>query len=378
MVRKRMFRRVITLLFAVGLIGADLSAASVEQAMKDVERLRGVTFTATVKQRKVERSDLPRLLREQIAKSLPYSIDDYVRILKALQLVDPKTPDLIGKMLELYQSQVLAFYDPHAHVYYAIKDLPPVMKGIGDAEVLQQAIAVHELTHALQDQRFHAGQREESLRRDSDAEMAYHSLVEGEASLVMMAWMLEKGGQSLDQAMKSDATMQWLADSAAGDKMVDPSTPRYFVESLKFPYFMGMKLCIEGYRRGGWKMIDKMHANPPRSTAELLDLDSYFKRLDGRADVRPAFDPTDKDALTVEHLGEFHWRFLAGDKVTGWVNDRVVVTRAGAVRADTQWDTPEHAAAFRDAYVAFLRGRGLEPRVTTDGARVHIDYETAR
>ena len=108
-------------------------------------------------------------------------------------------------------------------------------------------------------------------------------------------------------------------------------------------------------------------------------MDAYFKRLEGgRAEARPTFDPTEKDALTVEHLGEFHWRFLAGDKVTGWVNDRVVVTRAGGVRADTQWDTPEHAAVFRDAYVAFLRGRGLEPRVTTVLAHVHVDYESGR
>src|SRR5438045_3520728 len=177
MVRKRMSRRVFIVLFAVGLIGADLSAATLDRTMKDVERLRGVTFTRGVTQRKVNRADLPKLLREQIAKSLPYSIDDYVRILRALQLVDPKTPDLVGQMLKLYQSQVLAFYDPHTHVYYAITELPAVAKAAGSADVLQEAIAVHELTHALQDQRFHAGEREETLRRDTDAELAYHSLV---------------------------------------------------------------------------------------------------------------------------------------------------------------------------------------------------------
>src|SRR5688500_19630106 len=111
-----MFRRPFALLFALGLFGAELSAASLDKAMKDVERLRGVTFTGGVKQRTVDRADLPKLLREQIAKSLPYSTDDYVRILQTLQLVDPKTPDVLGRMLKLYQSQVLAFYDPHAHV----------------------------------------------------------------------------------------------------------------------------------------------------------------------------------------------------------------------------------------------------------------------
>lgn len=369
-----MFRRLSTLLFAIGLFGAELSAASLDKAMKDVERLRGVTFTGGVKQRTVGRADLPKLLREQISKSLPYSTDDYVRILRALQLVDPKTPDVLGKMLDLYEAQVLAFYDPHAHVYYAITELPAMAKAAGSADLLQEAIAVHELTHALQDQRFGAGEREEKLRRDTDAEMAYHALVEGEASLVMTAWMLEKAGQSLDDAMKSPTALDWLTDATIGDKFVDPDTPRYFSESLKFPYFNGMKLVVEGYKRGGWKMIDKMHANPPRSTSEILNLEAYFARLAVPSTPAPSFDPKSANALTVEHLGEFHWRFLAGDKIRGWVDDRVVVTRGGSVLAETQWESAERAAAFRDAYVAFLETRGLEPRASLDGNRVRVAY----
>ncbi len=374
-----MFRRVFSFVLVFAAASATLSAASLDKAMKDVERLRGVTFTGSVKQRTVERDDLPRLLREQIAKSLPYSVDDYVRILRALQLVDAKTPDVIGEMLKLYQSQVLAFYDPQTHVYYAISELPAVAKAAGSPDMLQQAIAVHELTHALQDQRFHAAEREEKLRSDTDAELAYHALVEGEASLVMMAWMMEKSGQKLDEAMKNPETMKWLTDAAAADKFVDPDTPRYFVESLKFPYFDGMKLVVEGYRRGGWAMIDKMHANPPRSTSEILHLDAYFARLAGRPGFSPAnFDSKSDNALTVEHLGEFHWRFLAGDAVSGWVDDRVIVNRDGSVVADTRWESAERATAFRDAYVAFLRGRGLEPRVTVDGARVRVAYDSVR
>lgn len=369
-----MFRRLSALLFALGLFAAELSAASLDKAMKDVERLRGVTFTGGVKQRTVDRADLPKLLREQIAKSLPYSTDDYVRILRTLQLVDPKTPDVLGQMLDLYQSQVLAFYDPHAHVYYAISELPAMAKEAGSAELLQEAIAVHELTHALQDQRFQAGERVEKLRRDTDAEMAYHALVEGEASLVMTAWMLEKGGQSLDEAMKNPSALDWLTDATVGDKFVDPDAPRYFTEALKFPYFNGMKLVVEGYKRGGWKMIDRMHANPPRSTSEILNFDAYFTRLDSPSAPTPSFDSRAGNALTVEHLGEFHWRFLAGDTVRGWVDDRVIVTRGGSVLAETRWESAERAAAFRDGYVAFLKTRGLDPRTALDGNRVRVAY----
>src|SRR5438094_449282 len=100
-----MFRPFSAFFVALGLFGTTLSAASLDRAMKDVERLRGVTFTRGVKQRTVERAELPKLLRDQIAKGLPYSVEDYVRILRALQLVDPKTPDLVDQMLALYQSQ---------------------------------------------------------------------------------------------------------------------------------------------------------------------------------------------------------------------------------------------------------------------------------
>lgn len=370
-----MFRRLFAFCFTVGFAAATLSAASLDQSMKEVERLRGITFVSGVEQRTIARGELPKVLRDQIAKSLPYSVDDYIRILRTLQLVDPKTSDVLGKMLDLYQSQVLAFYDPQTHVYYAIDQLPDVAKAAGSADILQEAIAVHELTHALQDQRFHAGEREEQLRRDTDAEMAYHALVEGEASLVMTAWMMEKMGQTLDQAMKNQSMLDLILDSGMADKMIDPSTPRYFVESLKFPYFNGIKLVAEGYRRGGWAMIDKMHANPPRSTAEILNLDAYFARLTGGTPpAKSSFDPKANGALTVEHLGEFHWRFLAGDKVRGWVDDRVVVTRGGTVLADTRWETAARASAFADAYVSFLKARGVKARSAVDGPRVRVAY----
>ena len=56
----------------------------------------------------------------------------------------------------------------------------------------------------------------------------------------------------------------------------------------------------------------------------------------------------------------------------------MVVTRGGKMVADTQWTDAARAAAFRDAYVVFLRGRGLEPRVTTDGGRVRVEYQCTR
>ncbi len=364
-------RTLIALLVAVPLHAADL-----RKPMADVERLRDLTFLHDVTQRDIERKDLRQVLRREIAKSLPYPAEDYVRVLQALQLVDNRQPALMDKMLDLYESQVLAFYDPLSHTYFAIRQLPAALEGVAGAEALRQSVVVHELTHAMQDQRFEASKRDLALQHDADGQLAYHALLEGEASLVMVSWLLEKSGQSLDAAVKNDMMLGLMSSAAAAEKSIDPSTPAYFVESLKFPYLEGLKLVVAAYKRGGWAAVNRLHENPPQSTREILHLSEYFARLD-RGEKRtpiPDLRPATADILSTEHLGEFHWRFLVGDAATGWINDRVTILCDGTVHVQTWWENPDRAAAFRNAYVSFLRDRGIEPGVKTQESFVDVLY----
>ena len=77
-------------------------------------------------------------------------------------------------------------------------------------------------------------------------------------------------------------------------------------------------------------------------------------------------------------MGEFHWRFLVGEAAAGWVDDRVTFVQNAAcdmtVMAETQWETEDNARAFRDAYVAFLRRRGIEPSVSIEDRVVRVAY----
>jgi hypothetical protein len=344
--------------------------------MADIERLRGLGFVHDVSVKTIDRADLRAVLEREISKSLPYPPDDYVRILKALQMVDAGETAVIEKMLDLYESQVLAFYDPLSHTYFAIKGLPSSLAGTAGAEVLQQSVVVHELMHAIQDQRFEASKRDLALQHDVDGQLAYHALLEGEASLVMTAWMLDKAGQSIDDVIKSDMLLGLMTSAAAADKTITPGTPPYFVESLKFPYLEGLKLVVAAYRKGGWKEIDRLHATPPLSTREVIHMDEYFSRIArGETGKRAAHPPPQSGILTSEHLGEFHWRYLVGAKAAeGWVNDQVSVGCDGIVRAQTWWENGDRATAFADAYRSFLYRRGIEPRVTTSGSRVDVEY----
>ena len=354
------------------------AAVDLAPAMRDVERLRGVTFLRDVKRKTVERKNLRTVLKAEIAKSLPYPADEYIAILAAMRLVNGGEPQLIEKLLDLYEAQVLAFYDPVSHTYYAITEMPPALAAMGNSDALTKSVVVHELVHALQDQRFEASPRDLALRRDADGQLAYHALLEGEASLVMLAWLMDLAGQPLDEVVKNDSLVNMAAATTAADAMMDPSTPRYFVESLKFPYLEGMRLVVSAYRRGGWKEVDRMHANPPRTTREIIHMDEYFARLDKGEPYRglkvPRVNITPFNVRSLEHLGQFHWRFLVGDNAEGWVDDRVTVGCDDIVRVETWWENNARATAFRDAYVAVLQKQGITPRVKMDGAFVDITY----
>lgn len=374
-----MNRRRPACLLIVFIVASCVQASPLTPGMKAVEEIRGRKFKTEVRNVTIDRSDLSKALVEQMKQSTPYSLEDWGRVMRALQLVDVDNKEILPKLLALYESQVLAFYDPHSHTYYSIKQLPqlpPEAAKIADPKMLEETVMVHELTHAMQDQLFGLSAKEEKLMRDTDANMAYHSLLEGEAVLVMVAHMLQKSGVSLDEVVKDEAMMGMISTAAQADSMIDPSTPKYFAEMLKFPYLDGLKFVLAAYKRGGWAEMDKVHANPPHSTREILHPDEYFA-----ASRKPIpYDPAKPaDAIAAEHLGEFHWRFLVGaDAAQGWKNDRAVVYRNGRVEVDTDWDTEQDATEFETAYRAFLTKRGVtNPKVTRDHAKVHASYATA-
>src|SRR5438132_964076 len=80
---------------------------------------------------------------------------------------------------------------------------------------VDDSVEIHELTHALQDQRFGAGARDLALMKDTDAGMAYHSLLEGEASVVMLAYVMAKNGVSLDTIAKNESLVGQMTNATA-------------------------------------------------------------------------------------------------------------------------------------------------------------------
>ncbi|MGZ8798194.1 MAG: hypothetical protein ACXW2F_12680 [Thermoanaerobaculia bacterium] len=367
----------LALLILTALVAATAQAGSLRRQMNVVEKLRGARFTREVITVTLDRRDLPKHLRRQVEKTTPYSLEDYGTILKALYLVDPGVRNLIPTFFRLLQQQVLAYYDPLTNTYYAIRGVPPGMQIDSRTGVMRQAVAVHELTHALQDQRFGIGRTDLALRDDWDASLAFHAVIEGEASLVMLSFVAGMTGRSLGELVSNDLFLD--SALAAAEKTVPQGTPRYLVDSLEFPYVAGLRFVAAAYKRGGWPAVDALYADPPRSTREVMHPDEYFAgRRYPTSLVRKAVH-LEGGVLSVEHVGAFHWSFLVGaDNAHGWIDDRVTIEQNAlcmpTVTVETRWESDADAARFAAAYERFLRERSPEAIVVREGSAVRAAY----
>ncbi|HLI81347.1 MAG TPA: hypothetical protein VKV03_15270, partial [Candidatus Binataceae bacterium] len=99
--------------------------------------------------------------------------------------------------VKLYLSQIAAFYDNRKKEMIILEGPRQTAERfgfqlVGYGDWRDDMILAHELTHALQDQNFDIGSRLARLAANSDAMLAFKSLIEGDATLAGFAYV--RGG----------------------------------------------------------------------------------------------------------------------------------------------------------------------------------------
>jgi hypothetical protein len=270
-------------------------------------------------------------------------------LLKAFGLA-PREFEYRSFLIKLLAEQVAGYYDPKAQEFYLADWIE--LEG-------QKPVMAHELTHALQDQHFNLKRFDKWPKGDSDAELAAHALIEGDATLAMTQYLTKHPLIALAFIRSSQDTSVEQFKQA----------PRALRESLMFPYMEGSTWATHVYRRGGWAMVSNAFARLPQSTEQILHADKYFAYESpvkltlpnfARA-LGPGWKHLDSDVN-----GEWGY-YLALDEylndvtqskraAAGWGGDRFAVYE-GPETSDvflaqvTAWDTANDAKEFFDAYL---------------------------
>lgn len=232
--------------------------ATTAEVLKETSEIRELAILRPVKSGAQSRAEIERMLIKNLNDDMTGAEMHATEVSLRKFGLAPADFEYRPFIIKLLTEQVAGYYDPKAQEFHLADWLE--LEG-------QKPVMAHELTHALQDQHFNLRRFEKWPRGDSDAELAVHALVEGDATLAMMLYMAKNPLVAL-------AFSRSLTTGVSTEQY--NQAPRAMRESLIFPYMQGSEWATQLYKRGGWEMVSNAFTRLPLSTEQILHAEKYF------------------------------------------------------------------------------------------------------
>ena len=351
--------------------------ATTDAVLKETSELRELSILRAVKSGAQSRSDIERMIIKNLDTDTTPAEMHAAEVLLDVFGLAPKDFAYRDFLIKLLTEQVAGYYDPKAQQFYLADWIE--LEG-------QKPVMAHELTHALQDQHFNLKRFEKWPKGDSDAELAAHALIEGDATLAMTLYMARNPLVAL-------AFIRSLGSQEMASEQFKQA-PRALRESLLFPYEEGSAWATQLYKRGGWEMVSQAFTKLPQSSEQILHADKYFSYEPPQKITLPDFKSVLGPAwklIDVDVNGEWGC-FLVLDEFlnnaveskeasAGWGGDRFALYQTSQpgetfIAQLTAWDTPQDAKEFFDAY-AKRTGKRYAGATTTAQKENRVEWETS-
>lgn len=267
----------------------QMSDADAKDLFKSVDKIvsfasedSGFPKRSTVKRRLVGSAEVEKYTRDQQAKA-EYA-ERFARsemTMKKFGLL-PREFNLREFVVKANGKEIAAYYDDETKTISMLNWIPLER---------QAPILAHELTHALQDQNYDlkawlkAGQgtsqsgenKSSDPDVDDDSAGARRAVVEGQAQIVFVDYLLAPMGRTLQNTPGLIYQMEEPAVKAAADSQLLHDAPMILREMGTFPYREGLIFEGELLEKGGKKMaFSGVFARPPRNTHEVLQPTAYI------------------------------------------------------------------------------------------------------
>ena len=309
-----------------------------------VQKIRGLRLKHDVPVTYLSVAETEARFTAQFAKLISQDeIDTGVEENKMIGLFPPdlkiQRKDLADMTLEL-----AGFYDDH-HKDIVIIDRPLTF---ALPERYQNALTQmrkldtmgtlgHELTHALQDQYFDIAAAQKKFKGNTDRELAYKAVVEGDATL---------SGFSVVTGRVDDETIDYfnshLQDIVPVFMGRMEGKPRAMTYPFIFQYTEGARFVAEAYHRNKWDGVNALFKEVPTSTQQIMHPELYFDhptpaltvKLEGYEKVLHDWKKADEDTVGELMLKIMLERTMGEDTPyvqasTKWAGDRIVALQKG-------------------------------------------------
>lgn len=338
-----------------GLLGfRPLSEAELQ---RDVAAAGGIPFKRDVPVDFITHEQMARYFEELFDSEYPQEralLEE--RLLRTLDLL-PQGTDLRKLRARLLLDNVVGFYDerPGRKKLFAVsadRSLTPT----------NQLVLAHELRHALQDQYMPIHELlPASLSDFDDRRLALLALLEGDATLVMQRYLMQRLPEGQAGLLESAGL------TLPSPEM--PGTPAVLRDQLVLPYTVGLEFARAIFARSGWPGLQEAFARPPESTEQVLHPAKYFERERPRP-VELSYVPAGGRLIGEGVLGEMLWRTLLGEgsdaAAAGWGGDVYRAFDASGktlVLSRSVWDSPADLRELLDALAARFAASHGKPRL---------------
>jgi hypothetical protein len=331
------------------------------------EELRGLAFLQPPTIAVVDDDELEARVRESIAEDTEDVPADEA-LFELLGLIDPEI-DLLAMYLDLYGEQVAGYYDG---------ETGELVVPAGESfSALQKATLVHELTHALTDQRFGFDDAYEQMIDEDrfDEAVAFLAVIEGDATLTEILYI---------QQLTTREQQELLTESFASDSTVFESVPAFLQNSLIFPYRQGLAFVQRAYGLGGFDEVNRLYVEPPVSSEQISEPRDHQRDMPiGVEIVEPALSGYDVVYRSVWGELSFDLMFdqvLDGEDeaVDGWGGDAYVQWFDGteaALLLTYVGDTESDGAEMYDALVRYITAAMVVEDSSESGGGVVFEGE---
>jgi hypothetical protein len=321
-------------------------------------------------------------------------------VLKKFGLL-PADFDLQKFLVSMLREQIAGYYDPKTQTVNLLDWIGPEQ---------QRPVLAHELTHALQDQSFglekwmKAGDVDLDEKKDltpadidkDELSEAHQAVVEGQAMVVLIDYMLAPTGQSLLASPQIANALKEGMLVGTADSPQFQNAPIFLKEALTFPYRYGLDFEAELMRNGGkQKAFAATFTNPPQSTRQIMEPKTYLsgERLEPMRLPDFKEDFKNYDRFDVGAIGEFDTAVLV-DQYAGvqtshdlyphWRGGYYYAARRKgdasaplALMFVSRWSDAESAARFAAVYAKSLPTRYRHVHEATDDGKSSIpDLQT--
>lgn len=283
--------------------------SSVDEVIAFDSKFTGLPVRGQVERKITSRNQLKELASKRMKDpDAEQKVQRSTAVLQKFGFV-PRDFDMEKYAVESTVSQLAGYYDPKVKTMYLLNWLPAAS---------QLPVMAHELDHALQDQNFDL---EKWFKTDdpaanaatggdaSEQHTARRAVAEGQATAVMIEYMLSSQGRSLMRLPPISPEVFEGVIERFSNLQTTQSAPLMMRQEMTFPYVYGLAFVHEVLLKAGKEAaFSGIFKHPPESTRQIMEPSTYL----AHEKLLPLPLPALQDMLGIDYekiengsLGEF-------------------------------------------------------------------------